>query len=82
MNIWKQALRSVELAVNKCRVDDQLRLGIADLGLTPRLDLTLHGFKVTLDAIHTDGQGIDQIETLGVLGQDRREFAGYGQDDE
>jgi hypothetical protein len=36
------------------RVEDQPRLGIADLGLAPRLDLSLHRLKVALDAIHSD----------------------------
>jgi hypothetical protein len=50
----KEALRSVELAANECRVEDQFRLGIADLGLAPRLDLALHRLKVPLDTIHSD----------------------------
>ena len=54
MDFWQQALRSVELAIDKCRVEDQLRLGIRDLGLAPRLDLALHRFEVPLDAIHSD----------------------------
>ena len=35
-------------------VEDQLRLGIGDLRLEPRLDLALHRFKIPLDAIHSD----------------------------
>jgi hypothetical protein len=54
MDLGQQAFRSVELAVNKCRVEDQLRLGIGDLSLAPRLDLAPHRLKVPLDAIYAD----------------------------
>ena len=33
MNDWQQALWCIELAIHKRRVEDQLRLGIGDLGL-------------------------------------------------
>jgi len=33
VNLRQQALRSVEFAINKCGVEDQLRLAIADLSL-------------------------------------------------
>jgi hypothetical protein len=36
MNLAQQALGSVQLLVNECRVEDQLRLGIGDLGLCRR----------------------------------------------
>ena len=75
MNLGQQALGSIELAVNECRVEDQLCLGIGDLRLAPRLGLALHRLKVPLNAVHSDGQRIDQVEALGVLGQDRREHA-------
>lgn len=39
------------------------------------VDLTLHRFKV-VDEIHSYRRRIDQVEVLGVLGQDRRERAG------
>jgi hypothetical protein len=32
-----------------------------------------HRLKIPLDAIHADRECIDQVEALGVLGQDRRE---------
>jgi hypothetical protein len=57
-----QALRSVALAIHKRRVEDQLRLGVSDLGLAPRLDLALHRLKVPLDSIHANRQRVDQIE--------------------
>jgi hypothetical protein len=54
VDLGQQPLRSVELAINKCRVEDQLCLGIGDLGLAPRLDPALHRLKVSLDAVHSD----------------------------
>jgi hypothetical protein len=54
MHFGQQALGGVEFAVNKCRVKDQLRLGIGDLCLAPRLDLALHRLEVPLDAVHPD----------------------------
>src|SRR5215472_4305150 len=53
MDFGQQASWSVELAIDKCRVADQLRLRIADLSLAPGLDLTLHRLKVPLDAVHS-----------------------------
>jgi hypothetical protein len=75
MNLGQQALGSVQLALNECRVEGHLRRRIGDLGLAPALDLPPHRLEVTLDAVYSDRQRIDQIETLGVLGQDRREHA-------
>ena len=75
VDLGQQALRSVELAIHKRRVEDQLRLGVSDLGLAPRLDLALHRLKVPMDSIHTNRQCVDQIEALAVLGQHRREHA-------
>jgi hypothetical protein len=75
MDFGQQAPRSVELAVNKCRVEDQLRLGIGDLRLAPLLDLALHRFEVPLDPVHSNGKSVNQIEALAVHGQDRSEQA-------
>ena len=74
VDLGQQAL-CVEVTLHKCRVEDQLRLGVGDLGPAPRLDLALHWLKVLLDPVHSDGQRIDQVEALGVLRQDRREHA-------
>jgi len=52
-----------------------VRRGIRDLGLAPRLDLPLHRLKVALDAVHSDRKRIDQVEAVGVLGQNGREHA-------
>jgi hypothetical protein len=50
-----------------------VRLGIANLGLAPALDLALHRLKIPLNAIDSDRKCIDKVEALGVFGQDRRE---------
>ena len=47
--------------------------GISDLGLAPAFDLTLHWRKVSLDAVHSVSESIDQVEALRVLGQNRGE---------
>ena len=36
------------------------------------------GSRVPLNAVDSNGEGINQIEALAVLGQDRREVAGEG----
>jgi len=76
VDLGQEAFRSVELAINKGRVEDQLRLSISDLRLVPRLDLALHWFEVPLDAVYSNRERIDEVEGLGMLGQDRSEHAG------
>lgn len=49
MDLGQQALRCLEPAFNECRVADQLRLGIADVGLAPRVEMALHRVEVALD---------------------------------
>ena len=48
---------------------------IGDLRLSPRLNLALQRFEVPLNPVHADRECINQVEALGVLGQDRREHA-------
>jgi hypothetical protein len=43
------------------------------LRLLPVFDLVLHRLEVALNAVHTYGEGVDQVEALAVLGQDRSE---------
>lgn len=45
------------------------------LRASPPLNLALHRLKVSLDPVHSNRKCIDQVETLAVLGQDRRERA-------
>jgi hypothetical protein len=75
MNVWQQALWCVELAIYKRRVEDQLCRVIGGLRLPPVFDLALQGLEISLDAVHTNCQGVDEIKALAVLGQDRRERA-------
>ncbi len=51
------------LGTNSCGDQD------LDLRLTPALDLVLHRLEVPLNAVHSNGKGIDQVEALGVFGQ-------------
>ncbi len=44
--------------------------------LPPQLRLALRRLEVPLDPIHANREGVDQVETLDVLGQHRREYAG------
>jgi hypothetical protein len=37
--------------------------------------LTLQWFKVPLNPVNADRKRVDQVEALGMLGQDRREHA-------
>ena len=71
----QQAPGSFQLAVNECRVEDQLGGVIGDLSLPPGLDLALQRFKVPLNPVHSDRERINQVEALGMLGQDRREYS-------
>jgi hypothetical protein len=76
MDLGQQALGSVHVGIDEGRVEDQLRLGVGELRLLPELDLALHRLEVSLNAVHTYGEGVDQVEALAVLGQDRREDCG------
>jgi hypothetical protein len=75
VDLGQQALRCVQLAINKCRVEDQLRCVIGDLGLPPGLHLALQRFEVPLNSVHADRERVNQVEALGMLGQYRREIA-------
>jgi hypothetical protein len=65
-------MRLLGASFDERTVDDQFRLGVTDLSLPLRLDLSPHGFEVALDPIHSHGKCVNQIEALGVLGQDGR----------
>jgi hypothetical protein len=60
-------------AVDESRVEDQPRRIIGDLRLPPRLNLALQRLEVPLNPVHADRECINQVEALGVLGQDRCE---------
>ena len=65
---------SEKFAINESRIEDQFCPIIRDLGLPPTVYLALHRLKVPLDPVHTDRQGVNEIEALAMLSQDRREI--------
>ena len=73
MDLGQQAPGSFQLAVDECGIEDQLGPLIGELCLSPVFDLALHGLEVSLDAVHTNCQGVDEIKTLAVLGKNWRE---------
>ena len=76
MDLGQQAPGSFQLAVNKRRIEDQLRRLVGDLRLPPQLNLPLKRLEVPLNPVRSNRERINQVEALGVLGQDRREHAG------
>ena len=75
VDLGQQTPGRVQLAVDKGRIEDQLRRLVGDLRLPPRLHLALQRFEVPLNPVHSDRERVNQVEALGVLGQDRRERA-------
>ena len=75
VNVGEKALGCFEFTVDERRIEDQLGSIIGDLRLAPGVNLPLHRLKVTLNAVHSDRQCIDQVKALGVLGQHRGEHA-------
>jgi hypothetical protein len=53
VDVGQETLRSIEPAVDKSRVENQLGPLVGDLRLTPVLDLALHRLKVWLDTVHS-----------------------------
>jgi len=75
MDLGQQASGCLQLAVDESCVEDQLRCLVGDLRLPPRLNLALQRLEVPLNPVHADRECVNQVEALGVLGQDRREHA-------
>jgi hypothetical protein len=73
MDFGQQASWRFQLAVDEGRVEDQLRRVVGDLRLPRQFDLALQRFEVPLNPVHADRERINQVEALGVLGQDRSE---------
>jgi len=40
---------------------------VSHLGLPPAVDLAPHRLEIPLDAIYANREGVNQVETLGVL---------------
>ncbi|MBZ5505132.1 MAG: hypothetical protein LAO78_06575 [Acidobacteriia bacterium] len=75
MDFGEQSSRRFELAVNERGVEDHFAVSSVILRLPPGLHLALQRVEVPLNPVHSDRERVDQSETLGVLGQDRREHA-------
>ena len=75
MDLGEQAPGSFQLAVDKRRIEDQLRRLISDLRLPPCLNLALQRLEVPLNPVHADRERVNEIEALGMLGKYRREIA-------
>jgi hypothetical protein len=71
----QQTSGRLQLAVDESCVEDQLRRVIGDLSLPPGLHLALQRLEIPLNPVHSDRERVNQVEALGVLGQDRREIA-------
>jgi hypothetical protein len=73
VDLGKQASGRFQLAIDERGVKDQLRCLISDLRLPPCLNLALQRLKVPLNPVLANRERINEVEALGVLGQDRRE---------
>jgi hypothetical protein len=67
VNVGQKTPGRIELAVDQGGVNDQLRLGVGDLGPPLTLDLAPHGLEVSRNAIHAYRERVDQVEALGVF---------------
>jgi hypothetical protein len=75
VDIGQQASRRLQPAVDEKPRQDQPHCVIGDLCLPPQFDLALHRLEVALHAVHTNGQCVNQVKALGVLGQHGSEIA-------
>ncbi len=71
----QQTPGSVQGAVDERVVEDQFGALVGDLRLPLQLHLALQRLKVPLNPVNTDRERVDQVEALGVFGQDGREHA-------
>src|SRR5260370_41519093 len=78
MNLWQQAPGGVQIAVHKRGVKDELRLRISALVLSPTFNLPLHRCEISLDAVDSHSERVNQLEALAVLSQDWCEIAADG----
>src|SRR5579864_5946497 len=76
MDVGQETLWSIEPAVDKSRVENQLGPLVSDLRLPPVLDLELHRLEVALDTVHSNRKCIDQVKALRVFGEHRCEVPG------
>ena len=55
--------------MDKGGVKDQLRLLVRDPCLPPVVDLAPHRLEIPLNAIYANRERVDQVEALGVFGE-------------
>ena len=75
MYLGQQTPGSIQFSLHKRRVQNQLRLIVTDLRSAPAFHLPLHRFEVSLDTVNPYRECVNQVETLAVLGQDRRKLS-------
>jgi hypothetical protein len=73
MHLREKTLRSFQLTPYKRFVQNRLGPIVADLGLSPCLQLPTHRLIASLNLVNAYCKRVDQIEALGVLGQNRGE---------
>ena len=69
----RQAPGNIQLALDECPVDDQLRGLVWKPGSLPGLDLLPHRVEVPLHAVHSDCLDVHETQVLGVFREHRSE---------
>jgi hypothetical protein len=72
-----KVFRSFQLALHKRHGDHHLGGDVRQFASLPGVHLLSHRFEVPLHTVDTDRNTVDERERLRVLGQHRRERAGY-----
>ncbi len=70
-----QVLGDIQLALDECPVDDQLRGLVLKTCPLPSLDLLPHRLEVPLHAVHSHREDVHEAQMFGVLGEHGREVA-------
>ena len=70
-----EVFRGFEIPFHERAVDDELRLVVGELTLTPPFDLLAHRLEVALHPAKSDVDRVRKDEVLGVFGEHGREVA-------
>src|SRR5262249_24036850 len=62
-----EMFRDIQLALDECPVDDELRTYISKTRSLPSLDLFPHGLEVPLHAVHPDREYVYEAQVLGMF---------------
>ena len=73
MDAASQMLGDIQLALDECSVDDQLRRFVRNPCRFPTFNLLLHWLEIPLHAVHAHGEGVHKAQVFGVLGKHGRE---------